>query len=178
MNVGEADPFGTVRAAVPANQGKHAAAEEPPVGDILKADYRSALHGIAGTADAFDALADHYNYRPVVGGLGNGDHVGGGRVLRGNGNGGFLRGWGLFLRLNLTFSAERGSHRIAVRLDIFAGIIEANLGTAGFAHILIRNGFRGPPGDLDGENALTVANATREVFLADFKLFHVITSHI
>lgn len=80
--------------------------------------------------------------------------------------------------LNLTFSAERGSHRIAVRLDIFAGIIEANLGTAGFAHILIRNGFRGPPGDLDGENALTVANATREVFLADFKLFHVITSHI
>lgn len=143
-----------------------------------EADYRSALHGIAGTADAFDALADHYNYRPVVGGLGNGDHVGGGRVLRGNGNGGFLRGWGLFLRLNLTFSAERGSHRIAVRLDIFAGIIEANLGTAGFAHILIRNGFRGPPGDLDGENALTVANATREVFLADFKLFHVITSHI
>ena len=42
--------------------------------------------------------------RPVVGGLGNGDYVGGGRVLRGNGNGGFLRGWGLFLRLNLKFS--------------------------------------------------------------------------
>lgn len=102
----------------------------------------------------------------------------GGRVLRGDGNGGFLRGGGLFLRLNLAFSAERGSHRIAVRLDIFAGIIEANLGTAGFAHILIRNGFCGPPGDLDGENALAVANATREVFLADFKLFHVITSHI
>ena len=90
--------------------------------------------------------------------------------------GGFLRGGGGFLRLNLTFGPENGGHAVPIRLDIFAGIVKPDFRTPGFAHIFIRNGFSGAPGDFDGENAIVIVNATGIVFLANFKSVHVTTS--
>ena len=43
---------------------------------------------------------------------------------------------------------------------------------------LKRDGFFGALDDLDSKNAIVIAGAAVEVFLANFKLFHVITSHI
>ena len=45
-------------------------------------------------------------------------------------------------------------------------------GAAGPAQVVIRNGFRCAPGDLNGKNAIIITNAAGFVFLANFKLCH------
>ena len=67
---------------------------------------------------------------------------------------------------------ERGGHAVPVRLDPFAILVNVDHGAAGPAQVVIRNGFRCAPGDLNGKNAIIITNAAGFVFLANFKLCH------
>lgn len=63
-------------------------------------------------------------------------------------------------------------YAVPVRLDPFAILVNVDHGAAGPAQVVIRNGFRCAPGDLNGKNAIIITNAAGFVFLANFKLCH------
>lgn len=44
---------------------------------------------------------------------------------------------------------ERGGHAVPIRLDPFAILINVDHGAAGPAQVVIRNGFRRAPGDMN-----------------------------
>lgn len=108
VNIGQADPFKLVRGIVPADKGKHAAAKNQTVRNVNETGNSPVFEREASAAVPFDTLAHNNDHGTIVGGLGDRNHLGGGRVLHGRSGGGFRYVGGGLFRLNFTFGAENG----------------------------------------------------------------------
>lgn len=165
VNVGQPDPFKLVRGIVPADKGEHAAAKNQTVGHVNEPGNNTVFEGEASPTVPLDALAHNNDHGTIVGGLGDRNHLGGGRALDGRSGGGLFR-------LNFIFSAENGGHAVTIGNDVFPALVTEKFRAALFPVTKESNGFGGALHDFDCENTIMVASAGVVIFVADFKSKH------